>query len=152
MDAERAPGPTFALEDTGFLDFETRSPVSIKAGTYRYASEADAIILAYALGADPAQTIVVKDFERGLGWFDLPLGLYAHHERVMAGEAVWAAWNAGFDRAVWNYSMLKSPFLEPHHVIDVMAQATASGLAPDLKAAAQQSGSVHKVAEGSKLI
>ena len=152
MDAERAPGPTFALEDTGFLDFETRSPVSIKAGTYRYASEASAIILSYALGDDPARTVAVKDFERGLGWFDLPLGLYAHHERVLAGKAIWSAWNAGFDRAVWNYSMLKSPLLEPHHIIDVMAQATASGLAPDLKAAAQQSGSVHKVAEGSKLI
>ena len=152
MDAERAPGPTFALEDVGFIDFETRSPASIKAGTYRYASEASAIILSYALGDDPARTVAVKDFERGLGWFDLPLGLYAHHERVLAGKAIWSAWNAGFDRAVWNYSMLGSPLLEPHHVIDVMAQATASGLAPDLKAAAQQSGSVHKVAEGSKLI
>ena len=150
--AERELGPTFALEDVGFIDFETRSPASIKAGTYRYASEADAIILSYALGADPARTVAIKDFERGLGWFDLPLDIYAHHERVMAGQAVWAAWNAGFDRAVWNYSMLKSPLLEPHHIIDVMAQATASGLAPDLKAAAQQSGSVHKVAEGSKLI
>jgi len=46
MDAERAPGPTFALEDVGFIDFETRSPASIKAGTYRYASAADAIICA----------------------------------------------------------------------------------------------------------
>jgi hypothetical protein len=65
---------------------------------------------------------------------------------------VWAAWNAGFDRAIWNYATLGFPELLPHHIIDVMAQATASGLPADLNYAAKFSGSTHKMASGKSLI
>ena len=111
-------------------------------GTYRYATEADAIMLAYAIGGNPAKTITVPEhlyFNRPLDLIDLPLDFIRHQARVQAGTAVWAAWNAGFDRAIWNYSTLGFPEMQPHHIIDVMAQATASGLPPDLKTAAQQS-------------
>jgi len=152
MSDERAPGPTFALADMAFFDFESRGPVSIKDGTYRYASEAHAIMLAWAIGGGDVRVEVVRDFDQPLIWTDMPDELRAFQARVEAGSAVWAAWNAGFDRAIWNYATLDFPFMEPHHVIDVMAQATASGLPPDLDAAAKQSGSLLKDKAGSALI
>jgi DNA polymerase len=82
----------------------------------------------------------------------MPADFKAHHARVQRGEAVWAAWNAGFDKAIWNYTTVDWPLLEPHHIIDVMAQATASGLAPDLAMAAKQSGGEHKAESGKALI
>ena len=45
-----------------------------------------------------------------------------------------AAWNTGFDLAIWNYATIDFPFLTPGRVIDVMAQAMASNLRPTLKA------------------
>jgi len=145
MDAERTPGATFALSDIGWIDFETRAPVSLKtAGAYRYATEASAIVLAYAIGAGPVR--VADNFDQ------LPGELWEHHKRVVAGEAVWAAWNAGFDRAVWNYSTEGFPELAPHHVIDVMAQAMAAGLPGDLATAARFAGLERKLESGRGLI
>jgi DNA polymerase bacteriophage-type len=149
---ERANGPTFALADVCFIDFETRSPVDIKqAGAVRYATEADAVILTYAIGSAPVRTIAVRDFSRPLDLIDLPTGLLAFHAKVMNGTGVYAAWNAGFDRAVWNFATLGFPELKPHQIIDVMAQATASGLPADL-AAASRDGPQAKDKEGRKLI
>jgi DNA polymerase len=135
-----APELTFKIEDTAFLDFESRSKVPITHGTYRYACEADAIVLAYAIGKAPARAIGVGDFSEPLHWDDLPSDFLAHHARVMAGDAIWCAWNSGFDKAVWNYSTYRFPELLPHHIIDAMAQATASGMPPDLAGAAEIAG------------
>jgi DNA polymerase len=71
---------------------------------------------------------------------------------VVAGEAVWAAWNAGFDRAIWNYATSNFPKMCPEHIIDVMAQATASGLPPDLAQASATIGKSVKITEGKDLI
>src|SRR6187399_1103388 len=149
---ERANGPTFALADVCFLDFEARSSVALRqAGAVRYATEADAIILTYAIGSAPVRTLAVRDFSRPLDLADLPTGLLAFHAKVMNGTGVYAAWNAGFDRAIWNFSTLGFPELKPHQIIDVMAQATASGLPADL-AAASRDGPQAKDKEGRKLI
>lgn len=152
MSDERTPGATFDIADIGWIDFESRGPTSIKAGTYRYATEADAIILAWAIGHGAVRTQAVHAFGKPLAWSDMPAELRAFHARVAAGTATWAAWNAGFDRAVWNYATFGFPVMDPHHVIDVMAQATASGLPPDLAGAAQQSGSILKDDTGTGLI
>jgi DNA polymerase len=133
----RADGATFALADVIFYDFETRSAVPISHGTYRYATSADAIVLAYAIGAGEPRAVAVGDFSGPLHWDDLPEDFRAHHGRVAAGEAIYAAWNAGFDKAIWNFSTLGFPLLQPHHTIDIMVQAMASGLPPDLAGAAQ---------------
>jgi DNA polymerase bacteriophage-type len=137
---ERALGSTFALADVGFLDFESRSAVPISHGTYRYACEADAIVLAYAIGEQEPQAVAVGDFSGPLRGKDLPADFRAHHARVAKGEAVWCAWNAGFDKAIWNYATIGFPLLPPCHIIDAMAQATASGLPPDLAGAAKAVG------------
>ena len=65
---------------------------------------------------------------------------------------MWAAWNAGFDRAVWNFATLGFPELKPRHIIDVMAQAVASGLPPDLKMASGKAGDQRKDRRGAVLI
>jgi DNA polymerase len=153
-DPDRLPGSGFKIEDIGFLDFETKSETDIKAaGATRYATESDAIIAAYAIGEYPVHTAALPDFNRPLMWSDMPDEFRAHHQRVVEGKAVWAAWNAGFDRAIWNYATVGFPFMEPHHIIDVMAQASAAGLPPDLDMAAKFSGSgIPKNKAGKDLI
>ncbi len=147
------PDDYFAAADRGWFDFETRSNTDIKAGTYRYATEADAIVLAYAIGDGPVYHAEVIDFDHGpLQWDDLPLDFRLFHDRVERGEAVWIAWNAGFDRAIWNYATTGFPEMQPHHVVDAMVQATASALPPDLSMAAKMSGSTHKIESGKQLI
>ena len=82
----------------------------------------------------------------------MPADFHRHHARVLRGEAVWAAWNAGFDKAIWNYAT-DYPELPPEGIIDVMAQAVAAGLPPDLSMAAKMAGGEHrKLASGKALI
>jgi len=153
LSADRLPGSGFRIDDTGFLDFESRGRADIKAaGAYRYATEADAIIAAYAIGQFPIDVVRVADFVRPLRWSDMPDCFREHHKRVVEGKAVWAAWNAQFDRAIWNYATVDFPFMEPHHIVDVMAQASASGLPPDLASAAKLSHSILKNKAGKDLI
>jgi DNA polymerase len=145
--------PAFDLADIGFIDFETRSKADLKdLGAYAYALEADAIVMAYAIGDLPAAVVSVGAFGRPLHWTEMPREIHAHHARVMAGEAVWCAWNAGFDKAVWNYSTEGFPILYPRHIIDAMAQATSNGLAANLAMAAKQAHAVLKLEEGKELI
>jgi len=153
-DPDRAAGPTFAIDDIGWIDFETRSEATdLKvAGATRYATEADAIVLAYAIGNGPVNTVKVTAFDGPLRWSDMPEEFRDHYNDVLEGKAIFAAWNAGFDRAIWNFATLDFPFMEPHHVIDVMAQATASGLPPDLAKASETIGKAVKVGEGKELV
>src|SRR6478752_8140278 len=153
LDPDREYGKTFKIEDIGFCDFETRSSTDIKAGAYRYATEADAIVLAFAIGDEPPASVAVYEFNGvPLRWTDMPASVLNHHERVIRGEAIWAAWTSGFDRAIWNFSTLGFPKLEAHHCIDVMAQVVASGIAPDLAAASKVIGRNKKDASGKILI
>jgi DNA polymerase len=141
MSDDRASGATFAPDDICWIDFETRSGTDIAAGSYRYATEADAIVLAYAIGDGEVKTVSVTGFDgQTLVWEkDAPIELKTHFERASRGEAIFAAWNAGFDRAIWNYATVGFPEMEPFHIIDVMAQATAAGLPPDLDMASKVS-------------
>jgi len=151
-DPERAWGPTFPVERIGFVDFESRGRVDISTGAYRYATEADAVVLSYAIGTGPIRRIAVDRFPATLDMVDLPTEFLAFHAKVLSGGGIWAAWNASFDRAIWNYAATGFPLLKPHQIIDVMAQAVASGLPPDLSAAAVASHSVTKLASGRELI
>src|SRR6187397_2915856 len=149
---DREDGRTFASDDLGWLDFETKSAEDIKAGTYRYMSEADAIIAAFALGDGPPRYVPVKTFNAPLCWDDMPVDFRAFHDRVMAGTAIWCAWNAGFDKAAWNYATIDFPLMEAHHIIDAMTQAAVNGLPPSLKLAARAAKVTAKLEEGTDLI
>jgi len=129
------------------MDFESHSTVDIDNGTFRYMTGARPLVLAYAIGEGPQLALPYP-----FAWNDLPSEIRSHHARVTAGDAVWAAWNASFDREVWN-QLTDFPELDPHNVIDVMAQAVAAGLPGKLEHAARFAGvPVQKRASGRDLI
>lgn len=154
MISDRPTGATYQPADIGWLDFETRSSVCDlrRHGTYAYAGDADAIVLAYAIGNAPVRTVVIGSDASTLRWSDMPEDLFEHHVRVTSGAAIWAAWNAAFDRAVWNYSTIGFPLMDPELIIDVAAQAATAGLPRELAGAARQSGAARKLEEGRDLI
>jgi DNA polymerase len=155
LNGAREYAPAFTPDQIGWIDFETRSDVDISdVGAMVYANHptTTATVVAFAIGDGPTQVVALDRFGPTLDWADMPIELLRHHAKVMNGTAVWCAWNAGFDRAVWNYTCAGFPELEPHMIIDAMAQAVANGLPPDLSMAAKLSHSTHKVEEGKDLI
>jgi DNA polymerase len=141
---------TFSADQITWLDFEVRAPdVDLKAdGTLRYAAEAttSAIVLAYALGGAPA--LAWHGDGAILDWDYAPDDLRA----AFTAGAICAAWNAGFDAAIWNYATLGFPFLAPERVIDPMIQAGVANLPTDLERASRYLGGGGKQADGKKLI
>ena len=115
---------TFPIENLVFFDFETKCAVDLKKhGTYRYADAADPILLTYAIGDRPVR--VVQKSGHALTWVDFPGEL---HDAFHNPETKFVAWNSEFDRAIWNYAVLNSCFLEPSRTLDAMAQGMASNL------------------------
>jgi len=106
----------YATENIVFFDFETRCKVPIKLGSYRYAIEADATILTWAQGLGPVQ--IIEKGGKALSWNDFPADLQAAFHNP---NKTFCAYNAGFDRCVWNYSLLDSPWMAPGKVIDANA-------------------------------
>lgn len=151
------------IEDIAFFDTETRalpgtSPSDasvVTAGTYRYAKKSFVIILTYAIGNGPVRIVAQDagfnpDFFRS--WTVMPVDLMRHLDRAVAGEAWFAAWNAGFDRQAWNNSMPDDAYLRPDMTIDIMAQAVASNLPASLEGASKFIGREGKQHDGKKLI
>jgi hypothetical protein len=135
--------------DVTWLDFEGASARDLKAnGTLRYATDTStrAIVLAYAIGNAPALTWHADGAI--LDWNHAPDDLREAFDR----GTTFAAWNAGFDAAVWNYATLGFPFLEPERVIDPMIQAGVSNLPTDLESASRYLGGEGKQKDGKKLI
>ena len=151
---ERSPGATFTPATiSGLIDFETSSQsVDLPAaGTYAYVADAHATVLAYALGDGDVRTAVAREYHAPLHWRDMPDEIGHFHSRVLRGEAIWCAWNAPFDRAVWNYSTVGFPALAAHHIIDAAAQGAAAGLPRDLAGAGRICGT-RKLETGKALI
>ena len=139
----------FSADQLAWFDFEVTSKVDLKAdGTFRYvaAPSTQASVLAYAVGDAPART-----WHAGggiLDWDDAPDDLRA----AFVCGATFAAWNASFDAAVWNYATHNFPFLAPERVIDPMIQAGVSNLPTDLESASRALGGEGKRKDGKKLI
>jgi hypothetical protein len=128
----------FKADDLVWLDFEVfGGPLDLKAaGTFHYVAAAStrAIVLAYAIGSAPALSWHADGAI--LDWDYAPDELRDAFER----GATFAAWNASFDAAVWNYATLGFPFLAPERVIDPMIQAGVSNLPTDLEHASRYLG------------
>src|SRR6516225_6000709 len=141
---------TISADQMLWIDIETKLiEVNLKAvGTLRYVADlaASAIVLAYAVGDEPACTWHADGAI--LDWNNAPNDLRAAFER----GAIVAAWNASFDSAVWNYATLGFPFLVPERVIDPMIQAGVSNLPTDLESASRALGGKGKQKDGKKLI
>ncbi len=155
--------PLADIDNICFGDTETRaedgsspSDGNVKtAGTYRYAKHAFVIISTFAIGG--AGPVFDCSLDRGfdgdwLCWDELPTALREFHKRVEQREAWYAFFNAGFDRNVWNNGTADWPLLEPDMVIDIMAQGTASNLAPNLEGMARNLKLAGKQDDGKKLI
>jgi DNA polymerase len=140
----------FSIGDLIWIDSEVYGgPLDLKAaGTFRYVAEVSthAIVLAYAIGDAPALTWHADG--EILDWNNAPNELRAAFER----SATFAAWNASFDAAVWNFATLGFPFLAPERVIDVIVQAGVSNLPTDLESASRALGGEGKQKDGKKLI
>ena len=151
FEGERALGATFDPARIGWIDFETRNPVTdLKvAGAYRYSLDAIPIICSYAIGDGPVRKITRWE---GLRWRDMPNDFHQHHFEVYqkAGH-IWAAWSAGFDKAIWNYAT-DFPLMEPEYFIDAQCQAVANGFPADLKWASRLAGGTRKDDAGKDLI
>jgi hypothetical protein len=140
---------SFDGSDITWLDFEAASRRDLKAaGTFRYASDTStsAIVLAYAVGNEPARPWHADGAI--LNWDCAP----SHLRGAFARLPKVRAWNAGFDSAIWNYSTHNFPFLPPERVIDVMVQAAVSNLPTDLESASRYLGGEGKRKDGKKLI
>jgi DNA polymerase bacteriophage-type len=136
----------YVPENLVFFDFESRCSVDIRNGSYRYAIEAEPVLLSYAIGLGPVQLVDRRGHT--LTWADIPEDLKA----AFAAGKVFCAWNTGFDRAIWNYSLAGSPLLEPAQVIDARAAALAHNLPDDLQTASTRTGGPGKQKDGKKLI
>jgi DNA polymerase len=148
---------TFDTDKICWFDFETRSGVDLqKVGAMRYACDRDAaaIILTYAIGHSPTKLILAPEPGAPLSWHHLPLDFTEFYYRVEASAAAgtFAAFNAGFDRAIWNNALRDAPQLFPDMCIDPSVQATAAGLPPDLSGACKAAGSILKVENGNEYI
>jgi DNA polymerase len=135
--------------DIVWVDFESAAKVDLKAaGAFRYSTDpaTRAIVLAYAVGDAPALTWHADGAI--LDWDQAPNDL----RDAFAAGATLAAFNAGFDSPIWNYSTLGFPFLPPERVIDVMVQAGVSNLPTDLESASRYLGGGGKQKDGKQLI
>ena len=138
----------FGSDELIHLDFETlgRGSDLKAAGTYKYAATANAIVCAFAVGDAPAQ--VWHADGAILDWDHAPHDLRDAYDR----GPTFAAWNAAFDAAIWNFSTFGFPFLPPERVIDVMVQAGISNLPTDLEHASRRLGGPGKQKDGKDLI
>src|SRR6516225_6012567 len=140
----------FNADDLIWIDFEVfGGALDLKAaGAFRYVAEASThtIVLSYAIGNAPALTWHADGAI--LDWNCAPNELRAAYER----RKTFAAWNASFDAAVWNYATLGFPFLAPERVIDPMVQAGVSNLPTDLESASRYLGGPGKQKDGKALI
>lgn len=145
------------LDQLCFIDSETQRltkdvPDVTEVGAYRYARHARPVIWSYAIGDAPVQVVSITKKALRLNWADMPEDLRAFHARVEAGDAWYVAWNAGFDRQIWNSPNTDYPGTAPEHWMDAMFQATASGLPGKLADAGRFVGMTQKLEQGGKLV
>ncbi len=142
-----------------FIDSETRRVPEAtiedvtRVGAYRYAEQAYAVMWTWCIGDEPPGVVALDDgFDRRLRWGDMPEEIRRFHERAERGEAWYVAWNAAFDRLIWNGPESDFPPLRPDMTLDAMSQAAAAGLPTRLMHAAKWVDGIKKLEQGAHLI
>ena len=105
----------------GYIDLETYSEVPLNDGTFKYAENAEIMLVSYALNDAPALVWDVTEDDR------MPGGL----QMILEDEDVdLVAHNVGFDRTVMNLSITSAfwPRVADHRWRCTMAQAFAHSL------------------------
>jgi len=129
------------------IDFETRSPVNLKTdGAYKYASDPGTAVYMMGWAFDDEDPVVWLANE------PLPQRVVDH---VAAGGAI-TAWNAQFERLIWEYVMVNDHDAPPAHLEQFLctaARARAHGMPSSLGDAARAMGyPIRKMPEGTRLI
>ena len=135
-----------------FIDSETRSPLDVTVvGAFKYAQHPDTECLIWSFAADDAACRVWSP-EWAWAAEPEPQALLDHVRR--GGYVV--AWNAFFDRHIWNAVMVKKygwPALRREQVLCAQAQAEANNLPGKLEKAAESLGTQYrKDTDGKRLI
>lgn len=143
------------MTDFVFLDSETRSPVDIKtAGAYKYAKhpETDILLWTWALN----ETGACRLWSPQWCWSTRPDPEPTELLDAAESGAYFIAWNAFFDRHVWNDVMVPKygwPPIPIERWLCAQAQAEANCLPGKLEGAADAVGAkVRKDSAGKRLI
>jgi len=136
-----------------FADSETRSPIDVtQVGAYKYAAhpETEALVWSWAID-DGEPRIWSPDWAWSGNCHDLS-ELYLH----IRDGGYFVAWNAYFDRWIWNRVMVEkyaAPYLPLEQVLCAQAQAEANNLPGKLEKAAECLQVDHKKdPQGARLI
>lgn len=154
--------PLADIENICFYDTETRAETGVSlsdgnvktAGTYRYAKRSFVTVSTWAIGNGPVFEVSLhRGFDGDWLCFDeLPYQLREFFKRAQQREAWFAAFNAGFDKAAMFHGTADIPRIETDMTIDVMAQAVASNLPPNLEGASRAVTGRGKQDDGKYLI
>jgi DNA polymerase len=141
------------MSELAFADSETRSLLDVtKVGAYRYAQHesTEALVWAWAFDDKPGRVWSppwAYDAEHD--------SIYELYEHIRAG-GYFIAWNAFFDRHIWNSVMVKkydAPYLPLEQVLCAQAQGEANNLPGPLGKAAECLGTYNKKdPQGKRLI
>ena len=106
-----------------YLDLETYCTVPIAHGTHAYATKAEVMLLAYAVGEDDPQVLQFPDEIHSDRWAQLRATLGEPSVRVVIH-------NSHFDRTVLRHAM--GIVIPTSRIHDTMVQALSHGLPPKL--------------------
>ncbi len=140
------------MSELAFADSETRSLLDVtKVGAYKYAQHesTEALVWAWAFDDEPGELWSPEWAYKNGG------SIYSLYEHIQNG-GYFVAWNAFFDRHIWNSVMVKkygAPYLPLEQVLCAQAQGEANNLPGALGKAAECLGTQHKKDKyGTKLI
>ncbi len=137
--------------DFAFADAETRSPSDVtQVGAYKYARHPETDCLVWGWYIDEPRV-----WSPDWAWTGENHDITELYDHIAEG-GFWIAWNAFFDRHVWNEVMVKkygAPPLLLDQVLCAQAQAEANNLPGQLGKAAETLGTYHKKdPQGKRLI
>ncbi len=138
----------------GFADAETRSPLDVtQVGAYPYARHPDTEVLIWSWMLDPS--VGPRLWSPEWCWGGDNADITELYDHINEGH-YWIAWNAFFDRHIWNEVMVRkygAPPLRLQQVLCAQAQAEANNLPGSLGKAAESVGAAQqKDRFGKKLI
>lgn len=112
-----------------YIDFETRSDVDIKHGTYEYAKNATVLLLAWAINDTPVQCV---DFS-AMQTPDKVILPFELEEAILDPDVMVIAHNAPFEMAIFAHSKNLRRRIVPSRWYCTMAQALAHSLPAKLE-------------------
>ena len=140
--------------ELAFADAETRSPLDLtQVGAYKYARHPETDCLVWCWFIDPS--IGPRLWSPEWCWSGGSSDITELYDHIAEG-GFWIAWNAFFDRHIWNEVMVPkygAPPLLLDQVLCAQAQAEANNLPGQLGKAAEALGTYHKKdPQGKRLI